>query len=141
MRYDKGLTISIGRSRKETDWKRQIVMWSEFIRRLSMPVRSTETLEEYKAMPKAQQDELKDVGGYVGGALDGSRRKSGNVKNRCLITLDMDSIPPGGTEDILKRVGALGCAYVVSSTRKHEGAAPRLRVIIPTDRDMTADEY
>ena len=141
MQYDKRLTISVGRSRKETDWKRQTVMWSEFIQRLSMPVRSTETLEEYKAMPKAQQDELKDVGGYVGGVLDGSRRKSGDVKNRCLITLDMDSIPSGGTEDILKRVGALGCAYVVSSTRKHEGAAPRLRVIIPTDRDMTADEY
>ncbi len=141
MQYDKALTISVGRSRKETDWKQQTLMWSEFVQRLSMPVRSTETLEEYKAMHKAQQDELKDVGGYVGGVLEGNRRRAGSVKSRCLITLDMDSILPGGTEDILRRVGGLSCAYVVSSTRKHEGAAPRLRAIIPTDRDLTADEY
>lgn len=141
MQYDKELIISVGRSRKETDWKQQCIMWSAFISKLSQPVESTETLAEYKAMHKAQQDELKDVGGYVGGVLEGSRRRGGSVKSRCLVTLDMDNIPPGGTEDILRRVGGLGCAYAVSSTRKHESAAPRLRVIIPTDRNLTADEY
>ncbi len=38
-------------------------------------------------------------------------------------------------------MGALGCAYVVYSTRSHERAAPRLRLVFPTDRDMQADEY
>lgn len=141
MQYDRELIISVGRGRKETDWKQQRVMWSAFIHRLSVPMESTETLGEYKAMSKAEQDRLKDVGGYMGGVLEGGRRKAGSVKSRCVIALDMDNIPPGGTEDILKRVGGLGCAYVVSSTRKHESAAPRLRVIIPTDRDLTADEY
>ena len=32
----------------------------EFVDRLRIPVRSPETMEEYVAMPKAKQDELKD---------------------------------------------------------------------------------
>ena len=54
---------------------------------------------------------------------------------------DVDNIPAGQTDDILKRVGGLGCAAAVYSTRKHAGYAPRLRVIIPLDRTATADEY
>lgn len=123
------------------NWKAMELYWSDFIKRLSVPHRSTETLTEYKRLPKPRQDELKDVGGFVGGQLSGGRRKSGNVICRSLVTLDLDNIPAGQTEDILRRVEALGCAYVVYSTRKHESAAPRLRVIIPTDRDLTADEY
>lgn len=141
MNYNKELSITIGGSRKETNWKPQRIMWQEFVERLRTPVESEETQEEYKRLTKAQQDDLKDVGGFVGGLLNGSRRKSGSVKSRCLITLDMDNIPAGGTEDVLKRVNGLECAFVVYSTRKHEGAAPRLRVILPTDRELVPDEY
>ena len=35
----------------------------------------------------------------------------------------------------------LGVGYCVYSTRKHHPAAPRLRVLIPLDRTVTADEY
>ena len=141
MKHNKELSITIGGSRKETTWKPQRIMWQEFVERLRTPVESEETQEEYKRLTKAQQDDLKDVGGFVGGLLNGSRRKSGSVVSRCLITLDMDSIPAGGTEDVLKRVNGLECAFVVYSTRKHEGAAPRLRVILPTDRELAPDEY
>lgn len=141
MIHNKELSITIGGSRKETNWKPQRIMWQEFVERLRTPVESEETQEEYKRLTKAQQDDLKDVGGFVGGLLNGSRRKSGSVKSRCLITLDMDNIPAGGTEDMLKRVNGLECAFVVYSTRKHEGAAPRLRVIFPTDRKLVPDEY
>lgn len=123
------------------NWKATEIFWSEFVEKLRIPQRSTETLEQYKKLSKPQQDDLKDVGGFVGGQLSGSRRKSESVISRSLVTLDLDNIPAGQTEDILKRVEALGCAYVVYSTRKHESAAPRLRVIIPPERDLTADEY
>ena len=63
------------------------------------------------------------------------------MQGRDLLTLDMDNIPAGQTEEILKRVSGLGCAAVVYSTRKHSGYAPRLRVIIPVDRTATPDEY
>lgn len=98
-------------------------------------------MEEYLAMPKAKQDELKDVGGYVGGTFAHDIRKAAYAEGRDLITLDMDQIGPGQTEEILKRVRALGCAAAVYSTRKHTGYAPRLRIVVPLDRTATVDEY
>lgn len=141
MQNNRELRISTGGSRKAASWPRSTIRWSEFVERLKTPIRGTETLEEYLNYPKSQQDELKDVGGFVGGTLAGDRRKAGCVEGRDLITLDMDNIPAGQTNDILKRVDGLGCAAVVYSTRKHAGYAPRLRVIIPLDKTATADEY
>lgn len=138
---DKEIVISMAGSRKATIWKMQKMMWSDFINKISQPAVSTETLQEYKAMKKAQQDELKDVGGYVGGTLKGNRRKNGCLTGRYLITLDADNIAPGGAGDVVRRVSGLGCASLIYSTRKHEGAAPRLRIVFPTDRVVTADEY
>lgn len=116
-------------------------MWSEFTEKLKTPIRGTETLEQYLALPKARQDELKDVGGFVGGTFTGDRRKPECAEGRDLLTLDMDNIPAGQADDVLRRVSGLGCAAAVYSTRKHAGYAPRLRVIVPTDRTTTADEY
>lgn len=128
-------------SRKAMHWPKSIMMWSEFVDRLKNPVRSTETIDQYLALPKSQQDELKDIGGFVGGTFQGNRRKASLVEGRDLISLDMDNIPSGQTIDILKRVNGLGCAAVIYSTRKHTEFAPRLRIIIPLDRTATADEY
>ncbi len=141
MLNNRKLQISTAGSRKATHWPKSIIMWSEFVDRLKNPVRSTETLEQYLAYSKAHQDELKDVGGFVGGTFAGDRRKASYVQGRDLITLDLDNIPAGQTEDILKRVNGLGCAAAIYSTRKHAGFAPRLRVIIPMDRTASADEY
>lgn len=141
MQHNRKLQICIGGSRKSVNWTRTDLMWSEFIDRLKIPVRSTETMEEYLKLPKSQQDDLKDVGGFVGGTLTCNRRKAAYVNGRDLVTLDLDNIPAGQTEDILRRVGGLECGAVVYSTRKHTGYAPRLRVVIPLDRTATADEY
>ncbi len=133
--------ISTAGSRKATQWPESAIMWSEFVERLKTPIRGTETLEQYISMPKTRQAELKDVGGFVGGTFTGGRRKPECAMGRDLLTLDLDNIPAGGTDDILRRVGGLGCAAAVYSTRKHAGYAPRLRVIVPMDRTATADEY
>jgi len=138
---DRQISISYGNSRKSTSWPVQTLYWSELVERLKTPVRSAETLAEYLQLPKGQQDNLKDVGGFVGGTLAGLRRKANAVTGRDIITLDLDNIPAGGTQDILRRIDALGCAYAVYSTRKHEEAKPRLRVLVPTDRTASADEY
>lgn len=141
MQYDRQITISAAGSRKATLWPAQTLYWSEMVERLRTAVRGTETLAEYLKLPKREQDELKDVGGFVGGKLEGNRRKANHVIGRDLLTLDMDNIPAGGTADVLRRLEGLGCAYVVYSTRKHEEARPRLRVIVPLNRTATADEY
>ena len=73
--------------------------------------------------------------------LAGPRRKKDSAGERYLVTLDADTIEPGGTQSVLNAVSGLGCAYAVYSTRKHEGAAPRLRVVVPLDEPCAAEEY
>ena len=141
MLNDRKITISAGASRRATLWTAQTLLISELWGKLKVPARGTETLAEYMSLKKAQQDELKDIGGFMGGTLNGPRRKANNVTGRDIITLDLDNIPAGGTDDVLRRVGGLGCGYCVYSTRKHQPAAPRLRILLPMDRTVTADEY
>ncbi|NRG43324.1 virulence-associated protein E [Bacillus sp. CRN 9] len=141
MHYDRKISLSSAGSRKATLWPAQTLYWSELVERLRTAVRGTETLVEYLKMPKKQQDDLKDVGGFVGGTLAGNRRKASNVIGRDIITLDLDNIPAGGTGEILKKLEGLGCSYVVYSTRKHHDGEPRLRVIAPLSRTASSDEY
>lgn len=135
------MRISTAGSRNAVTWPKSEIMWTEFVERLRIPVRSTETMEQYLAMPKAAQDNLKDVGGFVGGTFTGDRRKASYVEGRDLVTLDLDNIPAGGASDVLRRVDGLGCGAAIYSTRKHAGYAPRLRIIIPLDQTCTADQY
>lgn len=141
MQSDKKLKISIAQNRKSLKWITEEIKWSDFIRKISNPIRTNETYEQFIRMKKSQQDELKDIGGFVAGELKDNRRKAENVLNRCLVTLDADNIEPGQTQKVLNLVDGLGCNYAVYSTRKHSEAKPRLRIIIPTDRIMATDEY
>lgn len=141
MKNDRRICLSVGANRRSTNWQHQEMLYSDFVRKLEIPVRSSETLEEYLKLPKSKQDELKDVGGFVGGTLSGPRRKAQSVVSRDLVTLDFDSIAAGETESVIKKVRTLGCGYVIYSTRKHAGYKPRLRIILPLDKPCTADEY
>lgn len=141
MENNRALLISMAGTRKTKHWPRTELTWAEFVEKLKTPVRSTESLDEYLNYAKVKQDELKDVGGFVGGTFAGDIRKAAYVEGRDLLTLDLDNIPTGKTEDILKRVAGLGCNAVVYSTRKHCEYKPRLRVIVPLDTTASADEY
>ena len=138
---DKRITISTAGSRYDTQWPASTLMWSQFIEKLSNPVRSTETINDYLKLNKKKQDDLKDVGGYIGGVLLDNKRKAANILGRDLLTLDMDNIPSGQTNAILCKLDSLGVTYVVYSTRKHRPDAPRLRAVFPTNRTCTAEEY
>lgn len=141
MNTDKKISISIGASRWSVQWTQTTMLWSELCTRLKTPVRTEETVEEYHKMKKADQGKLKDIGGFVGGTLKGLQRKAINVTGRDLITLDLDSISPGDTDNVVRTVDSLGMAYAIYSTRSHTEHRPRLRVVVPTDRTMTVDEY
>jgi len=139
--YDKQLNVVVGNSRKATVWNPLALTVSELYTRLETPMRGTETLAEYLALSKADQDGKKDIGGFVGGRLNGPRRKADNVIDRCVVTLDFDTIPPFGTDKVLSALEAQDFGYCVYSTRKHRPEAPRLRIVVVTDRVMTVDEY
>ncbi len=101
------------------------------------------TWAEYRALPQAERDRKKDVGGFVGGPLsvDGGRRKSGSVRERHLVTLDMDAMPPSGPREVEERMRERGWEGFVYSTRNHTERNPRIRVLLPMDRPCTPDEY
>src|SRR5690554_6226219 len=92
LKYDGLITIATGKSRKETNWKNREMAWSDMVKRMSQTVRTHETYEEYKNFTKSKQDEIKDVGGFVGGTLKGGRRKHDSVVWRQRVTLDADNV-------------------------------------------------
>ena len=141
MENNRDIVISTGNSRKSIDWKTEVMKWSDFVNKIKIPVRTDETLEDFLAMRKPDQDGLKDVGGFVGGKLKEGKRRNVNILSRDLVTLDLDNIEAGKTQEVLKRISGLNIGYAVYSTRKHSDYQPRLRVIIPVDRSMTSDEY
>lgn len=141
MRNDRNIVITIGNNRKSVNWQPLSIALSEFYEKLRIPSRSTETMQAYLSLKKSEQDDLKDIGGFVAGSLRGVRRKAGAVTGRDLITLDFDNIPAGGTEEIVLRISGLGCGYCIYSTRKHTPARPRLRLLFPLNRTASADEY
>ncbi|WP_035178604.1 virulence-associated E family protein [Alkalihalobacterium bogoriense] len=138
LKHDGNLTISIGRNRKELNWKNREMLWSEVVQKLSNTVRTHETYEEYKKLSKSKQDEIKDVGGFVGGTLKGGRRKHDSVVWRQLVTLDADYVK-GDLWASVETMFGHGCA--IYSTHKHHSKSPRLRLVIPLSRPVTADEY
>ena len=117
--FDRQINISIGNSRKDLNWKPLTLSIGELWERLKVPARGTETITQYLSMKKSQQDDLKDVGGFVAGTLNGGRRKASAVNSRDVITLDFDTVPAYGTDGIIKACDNLNCAYAVYSTRKH----------------------
>lgn len=141
MKFDKQIKITTGQNRKSTNWIAQSLKWSDFVAKISKPIRTQEKIEEFLKFNKSKQDELKDVGGFVAGTLKDNRRKAENVIDRCIVTLDADNIEPGKTNDVLRKVASLGCSYAVYSTRKHTAYKPRLRILIPLDKEVTADKY
>lgn len=132
------MKIAYGNSRMEKKWKNNEISWDDFCKRVSTTQTTTETVEEYRKMTKPQQDNIKDVGGFVGGHLRGGRRKTGTVLCRSMLTLDMDH----GTPDVMDELSMFNshemCVY---STHKHTPEAPRLRLIMPLKRDVSEDEY
>ena len=95
-------------------------------------------MEEYRKLKKGAQDNIKDVGGFVGGQLREGRRKNGMVLCRSMLTLDMDYGEPGIWDEIDLLHDFRCCVY---STHKHTPEHPRLRMIIPLARDITEEEY
>lgn len=138
LKHDGKLSIAIGRNRKELHWKNREMLWSEVVQKLSNTIRTHETYEEYKKLSKSKQDEIKDVGGFVGGTLKGGRRKQDSVVWRQVVSLDADFVK-GDLWASIETMFGYGC--VMYSTHKHHRRSPRLRLVIPLSRPVTADEY
>lgn len=133
---DRTLNIAVGQTRQTKTWKNKKITWANLVERLSKPTRTQETAAEYALMSKESKARVKDVGGFVGGYCDGGNRSK--VRFRSCLTLDADSVKTDIWETWLDLYGNAACLY---STHSHTEEAPRYRLIIPTDRDMSPDEF
>jgi predicted P-loop ATPase len=136
--YDDKIDIATATTRTSLNWKNKQILWSEFVKKVSTTHRTAETVAEYAAAKKARQDEIKDIGGFVGAYLSGGRRKHGSVAHRQLVTLDIDF----GAADFWTDVTlSFHNAALLYSTHKHTPTSPRYRLVLPLDRPVFADEY
>ena len=140
LEFDGEVTLSVGKSRFETNWKNKTTSWSKVLKKLGNSLMTHETHAEYMRMGKGDQDRIKDIGGFVGGHLKEGHRRNGSVMSRQIITLDVDFAPANLWDELMDKL-ELDCAMALYSTHKHTEKKPRLRLIIPIDRQVTPDEY
>ncbi|WJY27460.1 virulence-associated E family protein [Sporosarcina trichiuri] len=138
IQHDGALVLSTASSRHSTSWRNTDMQWSDLVRKLSQTTRTPETYAEYRNLSKAEQGQIKDVGGFVGGTLKGGRRKADAVGWRQLVTLDADFVKGDfwGTVEML-----FDNACAVYSTHSHQPDRQKMRLLIPLSRSVTPEEY
>lgn len=155
LKHNIELDIASAPSSRSLKWKNKRTTWQAVAVTLSETTRTDETVRQYFSYTKDRQDEIKDVGGFVGGRLKGGTvfvkkthsevevkhpygiRRKGHVEHRQIVALDVDF----GTLDVWLDFINLNAAGLVYSTHKHRPKEPRLRLVFPLDREVTPDEY
>lgn len=132
------LKIAVANTRKAKTWNNRETTWEAFVERISTTQKTIESIEEFLAMKRGDQDEIKDVGGYVMGHLKQGKRRAGSVLCRSCVTLDMDFATPGIMDYVREKLPYKGCVY---GTHKYTPEKPRLRQVFPLSRDVTEEEY
>lgn len=114
------------------------VKWSLLLERLSQSVKTTETHLQYLNLDKKKQARIKDIGGFVGGFLNGKQRLKKNMTSRQLLTLDIDNGIVDQFEQFKEHYQCAACIY---STHSHSLETPSYRIVIPLSRPVEIDEF
>lgn len=130
--------IATGISRFDTKWRNKQATWERLIEIISETKYTAETVAEYLAAKPDVQDQIKDVGGFVGGHVLGGRRLKDSVSSRQILTLDADAAE---VNFWAKFCTMYDCTAAIYSTHKHTPEKPRYRLIIPLSREVFKDEY
>ena len=132
--------ISTGNTRRDKHWKKRVVTWDEFVNKLSRTTYTRETQVEYHQMKKKQQDDIKDVGGYIAAELKNGSRKNEHIASKTMLSLDADYLKSVASymADVKLKFPYSSCTH---STHSHTPDKPRLRTVAPFSRPVSADEY
>lgn len=134
------LAIATAPNRTSIQWKNARTDYHALLEKAYSPITIDATTTEYHALPKAQKDELKDVGGYVAGHLRHGYRRKGHAHVKSFITLDIDNIPADiDLEAVLK--DRLAVNWLIHTTLSHTPDSPRWRLWVFTQEDMNPDKY
>ena len=72
------LNIAYGNNRQAKRWVNKTIRFDDLKERLKVTIRTTESVEEYAKMSRAQRDAAKDHGGFVAGGVDGGEGSGGS---------------------------------------------------------------
>jgi hypothetical protein len=132
------LKIALGHSATALKWTNSTISWEGLCEKLKTTLRTRETVKQYHAMSRDDKEKAKDIGGFVGGSLRDGRRLAENVECRSLLTLDSDTADMGFLNKFLSRCGYAAAVY---TTHGHTPEAPRYRIVMPFEEDITPDCY
>lgn len=134
---EKKYKIAFGTSAKAKQWINKKLTWGEFTNLFTKTKRTRETMKEYINLTKEQRGSIKDIGGFVCGYSKDGKRTKDSITSRSMVCLDLDNNPN------IKKVWAEANKFkcIMYSTHSHTPQKPRLRLIIPLDRDVTPKEY
>lgn len=132
------LAIACGMSRQALNWTNRTITFGKLKERLKQTLRTSETAEEYARMGKAERDQAKDHGGFVGGRLKDGRRKADCVESRSMLTLDGDQVDREFVERFEEN---MPYAAVMYSTHSSTADKPRVRIVVPLRRDVSPEEF
>lgn len=106
-------------------------------------VRTKETVLEYQNGSKEFRDKAKDKGAFIMGESVENKREKKSISNRNMITLDLDYCPSNILEILQGKLDdkTLNFRFFVYSTHSHTKEHPRLRMIIPLNRNVEVEEY
>lgn len=132
------LDIATASQRSQTTWNNRQIAWTDLATKLSRTHRTHETLQQYLNFDKRKQDQIKDIGGFVGGYLNEGNRNKHSIRHRQILTLDADSVDGDLWQAFTMLYGEEALIY---STHKHTPEAPRLRLVLPLLRKVSPEEY
>lgn len=132
------LPISYGKSSHAKYWRNETITWGELSQKLRTTIHTRESVDEYRAMSKDERSAVKNCGGFFGGHLKGNRRLAKNVQCRSILTMDVDGARPGLMEEMKQNCKF---ATTIYTTHSHRPEAPRLRILIPLQEDISPDMY
>lgn len=134
----RNLAIAYGNSRQAKNWVNKTITYEELKNRLKVTIRTPESAEEYAKLSKTKRDEAKDHGGFVAGALKGGRRKIDTVEIRSMLALDDDRIDKEFLEHYEENAPYTSFLYTTHSSTEEN---PRVRLVYPLTRDVSAEEF
>ena len=121
------LSIACAGSHNAKKWKNESITYESLKEKLRTPLRTPETVSEYKGMSKQDRSRAKDHGGFVAGYLKDGIRRSDTVASRSMIVLDADRAAPETIENFEKIMPYTSCLHTThSSTREKSKAADPL---------------
>ena len=132
------LNIAYGNSCHAKTWSNKTTTFDALCDRLSTTIRTTESVQEYPKLPKAQRDKVKDKGGFVAGRLKDNRRRRENVASRSMLAFDADRASVDFVASFKTQCSYTACLY---TTHSHTPENPRVRILVPLTRDVSSDEY